>query len=140
MPEVDPTRRQPVAIVNLDLEIEQIYSSPICDNCTKPEDVLSGDPTRIVAFDTYADLKQHRRDKHPKMKANGKEPHPILDMQISTYESDDEESEMRFMDASDVDIKFWALDLKRYLNTPPNRRDVFPIIGNTRNLRPIDEE
>jgi hypothetical protein len=57
-------------------------------------------------------------------------------VQISNYESDDEEAEMRFSDASQIDINFWILDAKRYLNTPPDKRDVFPIIGNTKNLRP----
>lgn len=126
------------AIVDLDEDIDNIPTRPLCDYCTKPEDVMNGDLARIVAFDTHAEVIAHQRDKHPKMRGNGKEPSPVLVFQISTYISDDEESEMRFIDATDIDINSWELELKRYLNTPPIRRDVFPILGNTKNLRPIN--
>jgi hypothetical protein len=135
VPQRDQTRRKP-AIVNLDRQLEEISLNPICDFCTKPEDVSSGDPKKIVAFDTYAELQEHRRDKHARVDRWAVDYNPEIDVQISTYESDDEEAEMRFSDASQIDINFWILDAKRYLNMPPDKRDVFPMIGNTKNLRP----
>jgi hypothetical protein len=135
VPQIDSPRK--LVIVNLDRDIANISPRPICDFCIKPEDVSSGDPKKIVAFDTYAELQEHRRDKHAHVDRWAIEYNPEIDVQISTYESDDEEAEMRFSDASQIDINFWILDAKRYLNTPPSKRDVFRMIGNTRNLRPL---
>lgn len=139
MDSYDPPAHDPL-IMNLDEGIGQISEHPICDFCTKPEDVINGDPTRIVAFNTYSELKEHRRAKHARVDKYNPNYQPTIEFQLSTTSiSYDEESEIHFVNAERVDIELWVVDLKKYLNILPEKRSSVLVGSNTRNLRPINE-
>ncbi len=136
---IDPLPVRP-KIVSLNRGIREISARPICDFCTRPNDVIEGNETKIVAFDTYAELSQHRRNEHPYMKANGLEPNPVTEIQISKPYGDDEDYFLQFTNASIENVNSWVTDLKLYLDTRPDQRILFRAGGNTKNLRPIDGE
>ena len=137
--DLDPLPHKPV-IVDLDEDIrENTLDRPVCDFCTKPENISKHEWDKVVAFDTYAELKRHRRIAHERVeRVSAGEPSPI-EVQISTLQTDadSDEIDMKFAAASVTDIRFWHMDMKKYMNTDPRKRDMVMIATQVTNLRSV---
>jgi hypothetical protein len=125
-------------IVDLDQDLRDVYPRMFCDRCNSYEHIRAfesaGEHDRVVAFDTYAELQQHRRNAHLRASEPIDEKPPI-EVQLSFPV--DEGSDV-YREAELSDIEAWADDLQTYLNKDEQERVFMNIYNPSHNLRPLD--